>query len=69
MKYEAGLHSNKIKKFVRFCVRAKGCMQGESGLNQIIWESILHEEGQAQYVERVLQGVVGVDPVCMDRSI
>ena len=34
-----------------------------SGLNQIICESPLHVMGQSQYVERVLRGVVGVDPV------
>ena len=32
---------------------------------QIICESMLHVVGQAQYVEEVLQGVVGVDPVCI----
>ena len=29
-------------------------------------ESMLHVEGQAQYVERVFQGVVGIAPVCME---
>ena len=29
-------------------------------------EPMLHVEGQAQYVEAVFQGVVGVDPVCME---
>ena len=27
---------------------------------------MLHMVGQARYVERVLQGIVGVDPVCME---
>ena len=34
-------------------------------MNQIIRESMLHLVGQAQYVERVLHGFVGVDPVCI----
>ena len=29
-------------------------------------KSILNVEGQAQFVDRVLQGVVRVDPVCME---
>ena len=29
-------------------------------------ESMLHVEGQAQYLQWVLQGVVGVDPVCIE---
>ena len=27
---------------------------------------MLHVEEHPQYVERVLQGVIGVDPVCME---
>ena len=38
----------------------------QSGLNQITHESMLHVQGQAQYVEGVLQGVVWVDPMCME---
>ena len=30
------------------------------------YESMLHMEGQAHYVKGVLQGVVGVDPVCTE---
>ena len=41
---------------------AKGC-------NQIIRESVLYVVGQAHYVEGVLQGVVGVDPVCIGGSV
>ena len=40
--------------------------KGQSGLNQIIHESMLHVVGQAQYGEGVLQGVVRFDPVCID---
>ena len=29
-------------------------------------ESILHMDGQAQYVQEVLQGVYGLNPVCME---
>ena len=32
-------------------------------------ESMLHVMGKAQYVEGVLQGVVGVDPVCIGGSV
>ena len=38
---------------------------GWSGLNQIICGSMLHMVGQAQYVERVLQGFVVVDSMCI----
>ena len=57
-----GFIAKKIKTFVSICVcvRRDVCM-GQSGLNQIICESILHMVGKAQYVEGVLQGVVGVD--------
>ena len=44
------------------CVKRDVC-RGRSGLNQIILESILHVVGQDQYVEGVLQCVIGVDPV------
>ena len=37
--------------------------RGQSGLDQIICESMLHVVGQAQYVQRVLQSVIRVDPV------
>ena len=47
-----------LKNVVRFvCVQSNAW----SGLNQIICESM-----QAQYVEEILQGVVGVNPVCME---
>ena len=49
------------------CEREDVC-NGWSGLDQIIAESILHVVGRAQYVEGVLQGVVGVDPVCIWRE-
>ena len=38
---------------------------GRSGLNQIICESMLHMAGKAQYVDGVLQGVVGVGSLCI----
>ena len=38
-------------------------------MNQIISESMLHVVGKAQYVEGVLQGVVGVDPVYYGGSV
>ena len=38
--------------------------RGWRGLNRIICESMLHVKRQAEYMEAVLQGVVGVDPVC-----
>ena len=44
-------------------------VSGQTGLNQIICESMLCMVGQAQYVERLLQGIVEVDPVCIGRSI
>ena len=47
----------------------KGCIQGSVWMNQIIRESMLHVLGQAQYVKEVLQGVVGVDPVCIGGSV
>ena len=41
--------------------------RGWSGLNQInVSLTMLHMEGQAQHVEGVLQGIVRVDPVCME---
>ena len=43
--------------------------KGRSGLNQIIHESMLHVETQALYMMGVLQGVVGVDPVCIGGSV
>ena len=39
--------------------------RGRSGYNQIIHESMLHMMGQGHYVEGMLLGVVGVDPVCI----
>ena len=42
---------------------------GSSGLDQIIRETAACGGGQAQYVEWVLQCVVGVDPVCIGGSI
>ena len=38
-------------------------------MNLIIYECMLHMEGQAQYVEGVLQSVVGVDPVWIGGSV
>ena len=48
------------------CVVCEGLGLGleQSELNQIIRESMLHMVGQDQYVEGVLQGVIGVEPVC-----
>ena len=68
VKYKAGFHSKNIKRFVSIfvCARMKGCMQRTVWMNQIIYESMLHVVGKAQYVEGVLQGAVGVDPVCME---
>ena len=42
------------------CVQRDIC-RGRSELKQIIHESMLHVVGQAQYVEGVFQGIVGVD--------
>ena len=47
----------------------KDVSRGQSELNQIIYESMLHVVGQAQYVEGVLQSVVVVDPVGIGGSI
>ena len=47
-------------------MRAKECIQGTVCIEPDKRESMLHMEGQAQYVEGVLQGAVGVDPVCME---
>ena len=70
MKYEVGLHSNKIylKKglLVVLCVCAKGCMQRTVWMNQIIHRSMLCMIRQTQYVEGVLNGV---DPVCIRGSV
>ena len=38
----------------------------QSGLNQKIHQFILNADEQVQYVLGVLQGVVEVDPVCME---
>ena len=51
---------NKLSLLMFVCVN--GCMQGTVWMIQIICEFMLHVVGQAQYVERVMQGV-GVDPV------
>ena len=40
--------------------------RGRSGVNRIICKSMLHMVGQAQYVEGMLQSIVGVYPVCVE---
>ena len=42
------------------CAQRDLC-RGQSGLTQIMHESMLHVVGQAQYVDGVLQGVVEVE--------
>ena len=54
VKYETGLHSKKKKLGYYLCVCKGDVCRGRSGLNQIIRESMLHVEEQAQYMEAVL---------------
>ena len=61
-----GFIVNKKLKFVNiFIFFAKGCMQWTVWIKPNKRESMLHTKGQAQYMEGMLQGVVGVHPVCM----
>ena len=57
-KYEVTLHNKKLKgllMLVLFCVCAqRDVCREQSGLNQIIHESMLHVMGQVQYLEEVL---------------
>ena len=46
----------------------KGCLQGTVWISKIICEFMPHVVGQAQYVEGVLEGVVGIKPVCISRE-
>ena len=65
VKYESGfIVTNKKGLLIFVCL-----CRGWSGLNHLICESMLNMVGQVQYVERVLQDVVGVDPVCIGWSI
>ena len=62
-KYEAGLHSKKENFVSMLCACAKGCVQETDWIEpDNMW---VHVVWQAQYVEGVMHGVVGVDQVCM----
>ena len=50
------------------CV-CEGCMQGMVWMNQILHESMLHEAGQAQYVDRLLPDAIAIEPVCIGGNI
>ena len=47
-------------------VFAKGCMQRMFWMNHVIHWSMLDMVGQAQYVDGVLQGVIGVNTVFLE---
>ena len=47
------------------CTRKDVC-RGWFGFNHLICESMVYVVVQVQYVDGMLQGVVEVDPVCME---
>ena len=60
-KYEVGLHRNSF--YICVC---EWMYAGAVWIESDKPESILHVEGQAQYVEGVYAGYLGVDPVCVE---